>query len=120
MSDKVPKIRDEKLLGFGLRTTAVTATATLTDLETLMGKALLEANQNITLQNKTGVTVYITGDPDQTKTEGLELGNNEKVSFNCTETFMQNSASLGNRPTGYGFYVATASGTGTLKIVEMA
>lgn len=111
-------------IGTGVRVTPITVTTTRTALNDLLntavsGRSSLAGRRSLVLRNNSAVTVYLLESSTQTVTDGWEILAGEDLPLQASETGTANEYPISTSANGgAGFYLAVASGTAAVKVLE--
>ena len=109
-------------IGTGLRVTTITITTTPSTLDDLLstavsGRKSLPGRRSLILRNLDQTDAfYILESTDQTTTDGWNVEAYEDLPLECSESATANETTIAEG--GGGFYLATASGTVDVKVLE--
>tara|TARA_R110000822_G_scaffold73023_2_gene175552 strand:+ start:5449 stop:5814 length:366 start_codon:yes stop_codon:yes gene_type:complete len=109
-------------IGTGIRVTTITVTTTATALDDLLstavaGRKSLPGRRSLIFRNlDSAAAFYILESTTQTATDGWNVEAAEDIPIEGSETATANEVTIADG--GAGFYLATASGTVDVKVLE--
>jgi hypothetical protein len=114
----------DRTLATGVRVTNITVTTTPTSLNALLntavsGRSSMAGRRSLKLRNRDSTNpFYILESSTQTITNGWNVEAGSEFSADASETFTENIPTIDVADGGGGFFLACASGTIAVKVLE--